>query len=285
MSNDTNSSLMFNTNKLAAFHLMTTFPESAVTNTRPPPVGAAAARKAEKKAQKKSTKIAISQEAKKEQMRLEQIQKEEAYINELRQRQAALIEERNKQRQAPPTTPPTAQRMDFKQHWQRWVSGRTSDVERLAIMKAGSYDDLVVILQQQARSECEKEPNTFYIGITNWIPGVITPARYHNDWRLEGQMRAGRINSFYFEYRAIMNQDTKSIDTVSDPMLVKIGTILNTVGKDAWPYTLALSPVNIRTTYWQQDPIFKQIAHAFGDEISLYLDNLEKIQKEYTRQY
>jgi len=280
MSNDTNSSLMFNTNKLA---------ESAVTNTRPPPVGAAAARKAEKKAQKKSTKIAISQEAKKEQMMLEQIHKEEAYINALRQRQAALIEERNKQRQAPPTTPPTAQRMDFKQHWQRWKSGWTSEVERLAIMKAGSYDDLLLILQQQARSECEKESITnikpFYIGITNWIPGVITPARYHNDWRLEGQMRAGRINSFYFEYRTIMNQDTKTIATVSDPMLVKIGTILNTVGKDAWPYTLALSPVNIRTTYWQQDPIFKQIAQAFGDEISLYLDNLEKIQKEYTRQY
>jgi hypothetical protein len=288
MSNKTDSSLMLNTNKLAAPHIMTTFTESAATRTKSPPIGAATARKAEKKAQKKSTKIAISQEAKKEQMRLEQIQKENEYINALKQKQAALIIERNKQLQTLPSTPSTL-RVDFKQCWEGWKIRWISSGERLAIMTAKSYDDLVIILQEQARSECENVPITnikpFYIDMTNWLPGVVTPARYHNDWLLEGQMRAGRIASVYNEYIKVMNQDTKSIDKVSDHILVKMVKILNSVGKDAWPFTLALSPVKIRTTYWQQDPIFKQIAHAFGDEMYLYLDNLEKIQKEYTIQY
>jgi hypothetical protein len=293
---------MLSTNdyKLAALNLMRPF--RVLADSQAPPVGAAAARRAEKKAQKKANKDRISLKASEERIRLAKIQEDEKYFASLRLArekalEKALMEERNKHLQAL-----VPSRLDFKQCWQGWKITSMSAGERIAIMTAKSYYDLNTILQEQARIECEKandpfysdranpfysgKTNPFYIGITNLLPGVYTPARNHNDWHLEGQRRASRIASVYDEYIKVMDQKAKSIDKVSDPILVKIVKILNSVGKDAWPFTLALSPVHqIRTTYFQEDPIFKQIAQAFGDEISLYLDNLENIQKVYNREY
>ena len=56
---------------------------------------------------------------------------------------------------------------------------------------------------------------------------------------------------------------------------------LNECGGDAWPFTLALLPVKIRSEAWQQHPAFKRIAEAFASDISVYLENLEAIQKAY----
>ncbi len=60
MSNNINSSLMLSTNdyKLAALNLMGTF--RVLADSQAPPVGAAAARRAEKKAQKKLIKIVLA---------------------------------------------------------------------------------------------------------------------------------------------------------------------------------------------------------------------------------
>ena len=182
--------------------------------------------------------------------------------------------------------------MDFKKNWQGWERkpGETPwdkpyiwPEERTAIIYAGSYRRLNELLQEAARKECVGGKKPFYIGSTWWSPGLAgyKEAHYHDDYMLEGQMRATKIHATYFAYERTMEEGPRSLKNVADPVLESIVRKLNECGGDAWPFTLALLPVKIRSEAWQQHPAFKRIAEAFASDISVYLENLEAIQKAY----
>jgi hypothetical protein len=75
----------------------------------------------------------------------------------------------------------------------------------------------------------------------------------------------------------------RPVEKVTDPVLVQIVTTLNGVGDEAWPFTLALAPAALRSEAWATHPVYKRIAEAFAGSVSMsvYLDNLEQIQKAY----
>ena len=173
--------------------------------------------------------------------------------------------------------------MDIKQYWQGWEKYWLSSDNQTAIMGASSYRRLNEILQEQAKRECLGGKNPFFIGSTWWSPGLngYKEAHYHDNYMAEGEMRATRIHTAYFAYEHVMQQGSRSLEKLSDPTLVEIATILNSLGGDAWPFTLALSPSNIRSVLWQEHPAFKRIAGAFVTDLSVYLDNLENLQKAY----
>jgi len=150
-------------------------------------------------------------------------------------------------------------------------------------MEAGSYRGLNKILQEQARRECLGGKKPFFIGSTWWSPGLngYKEGHYHDNYMLEGEMRATRIHTAYFAYESVMQQGPRSLEKLSDPTLIEIATILNSLGGDAWPFTLTLSPANIRSPLWQEHPAFKRIAGTFVTDLSVYLDNLEKLQRAY----
>ena len=173
--------------------------------------------------------------------------------------------------------------MDIKQYWQGWEKYWLSSDNQTAIMGASSYRRLNEILQEQAKRECLGGKKPFFIGSTWWSPGLngYKEAHYHDNYMAEGEMRATRIHTAYFAYEHVMQQGSRSLEKLSDPTLVEIATILNSLGGDAWPFTLALSPSNIRSVLWQEHPAFKRIAGAFVTDLSVYLDNLENLQKAY----
>jgi len=189
--------------------------------------------------------------------------------------------------------------MDYKQYWQGWERQWMPAEQRAAIMKARSYYDLNQILGEQAQRECETSDKPFYLGATSWAPGPVTPAHSHGDYMLEGQMRATKIHTTYFAYEKMIDRGSRDVSKVTDPALVRIVTVLNSLGGEVWSFTLALKPADIRSEQWQQHPVYKGIAAAFGSEgddssdssssdsssstvtISTYLDNLESIQKVY----
>jgi hypothetical protein len=94
-------------------------------------------------------------------------------------------------------------------------------------------------------------------------------------------MRATRIHSTYFAYEKMAAKGHRPIEKVTDPVLVRIVTTLNAIGDEAWPFTLALAPAALRSGVWVTHPVYKQITKAFVGDISVYLDNLEQIQKTY----
>jgi len=173
--------------------------------------------------------------------------------------------------------------MDIKHHWQGWEKHWLSSDNQKAIMEAGSYRGLNKILEEQAKRECVGGKKPFFVGSTWWSPGLngYKQAHYHDNYILEGEMRATRIHNAYFEYERVMQPGPRSLEKLRDPTLIEIATILNSLGGDAWPFTLALSPSNIRSVVWQQHPAFKRIAGTFVTDLSVYLDNLEKLQKAY----
>jgi hypothetical protein len=173
--------------------------------------------------------------------------------------------------------------MDLKQHWKGWEKQWLSSDNQAAIMEAGSYRRLNEILQEQARRECLGGKKPFFIGSTWWSPGLngYKEGHYHDNYMVEGQMRATRIHTAYFAYERVMQEGPRSLEKLSDPTLIEIATILNSLGGDTWPFTLALEPAKIRSGAWQEHPAFKRIAGAFVTDLSLYLDNLEKLQRAY----
>jgi len=172
--------------------------------------------------------------------------------------------------------------MDYKLHWQGWSKQWMSAEHAAAIMKAGSYAGLNAILREEARRECENG-KPFYLGVTSWSPGHVVPAHSHCDYMLEGQMRATRIHTTYFAYEKMAAKGHRLAEKVTDPVLVQIVTTLNGVGDEAWPFTLALAPAALRSDAWATHPVYKRIAEAFAGSVSMsvYLDNLEVIQKAY----
>jgi len=170
--------------------------------------------------------------------------------------------------------------MDYKLHWQGWSKQWMPAEHAAAIMKAGSYAGLNVILREEARRECENG-KPFYLGATSWAPGPVMPAHSHRDYMLEGQMRASKINATYFAYEKMVAKGHRPVEKVTDPTLVQIVTTLNVAGDDAWSFTLALAPDALRSDVWVSHPVYKRIAEAFMGDMMVYLNNLEQIQAVY----
>jgi hypothetical protein len=178
--------------------------------------------------------------------------------------------------------PPTTQ-MEIKQYWQGWNDYYLTKEERNAIMYAGSYRNLTEYFQESARKECLPGTNPFFLNTTWWSAGLggYKGPTHHNDYMLEGKMRASKIHTAYFAYEKAMKKGPRNHPTTRNPVVDRIWEILNRLD-EAWPFTLALKPSMIRSKEWQQHPTFKQITQAFQQDISVYLDNLESIQQAET---
>jgi len=166
--------------------------------------------------------------------------------------------------------------MDLKQNWIGWQKYYVAFHERQAIIQSNSYRDLNAILQEHARKQCAGSDKPFHMPSTYW--GSYVPAHAHSDYMLEGQMRASAIHSIYFAFERAFAADLRSTDKVTDPALLQIVTLLNSV-PDAWPHTLARSPATIRN-----NPLPKVLADALTAadlSLTVYLDNLEALQKAY----
>ena len=169
--------------------------------------------------------------------------------------------------------------MDLKQNWIGWQKQYMPHHERQAIMRSNSYRDLNALLQEHARTQV-KAGTRFHMPSTYW--GSYKPAHDHTDYMLEGQMRASAIHTTYFAFERAFTKGPRPTDKVTDPTLVKVVTILNTLS-DAWAFTLALSPDTIRSPT-QNHPALTTISDvltAADLPLSAYLDNLEALQQAY----
>lgn len=170
-------------------------------------------------------------------------------------------------------------KMDLKQNWIGWKKYYVPHHECQAIMYANSYRELNAILQNHALKQV-KAGNHFRMPSTYW--GSYVPAHEHSDYMLEGQMRASAIHSIYFAFERAFTKGPRSTDSVTDPTLIQVVTVLNTVS-DAWAFTLALSPDTIRSPE-QTHPTFTAITDALRAAdlpLSAYLDNLTALQEAY----
>jgi len=169
--------------------------------------------------------------------------------------------------------------MDLKQNWIGWQKYYIAFHERQAIMRSNSYRDLNALLQDHARKQLESGTR-FHMPSTFW--GAYVPAHTLSDYMLEGQMRASAIHSIYFAFERAFAAGPRPTDKVTDPTLAQLVTHLNSV-RDAWAFTLALSPDTIRS-HDQNHPAFVAIKTALtAADLSLtaYMDNLEALQKAY----
>jgi len=165
--------------------------------------------------------------------------------------------------------------MDLKENWVGWSKYYVAPHERQAIIQSNSYRDLNAILQAHARKQLDSGVR-FHMPETYW--GVYVPAHQHDDYMLEGQRRATAIYSIYFAFERVFSTDPRSTDKVTDPVLLQIVTLLNSV-PDAWPHTLALSPNTIRN-----NPVSTALIDALTAAdlpLAAYMDNLEALQTAY----
>jgi hypothetical protein len=166
--------------------------------------------------------------------------------------------------------------MDLKQDWIGWSKYYIAHHEKQAIIRSNSYRDLNAILQAHARKELDSGTR-FHMPSTYW--GSYVAAHEYSDYMLAGQMRASAISGIYFAFERAFNEGPRSTASVTDPTLVKVVTVLNSV-PEAWAFTLALSPVRIRS----QVQKFKALTDALaGADLvhAVYLDNLETLQTAY----